>query len=356
MQKRQYLTDRQLNTVDTMRIDKNTDKGTEYPGQADFIFTIFDDTDVATYDYIKPIYDRIAELGFRTTKTVWPLPYSGESDYTGSHSLENSAYLEYIQHLQKIGFEIAFHGATMETSTRENTQYALDKFHRCFGDYPKSYAAHSNNRDNIYWGRDRFSIILFKLLYQYLSKTPANFFQGHIENSEFFWGDLAKKHIKYTRNFTYDGINLLKKNCPLPYRDPNKPWSNYWFYTCDADNVESFNVLLSEKNQEKLIRERGVCIISTHLGKGFTVGGKLHTQTDILLKKLSKENGWFAPVSHVLDYLSAAQVTSHISPTQLFMLELEWFISAVIRRKKNLPYQQTEIPYLTPDPYHHTKK
>ncbi len=30
-----------------------------YPDNKDFIFTIFDDTDVATTDYIKPIYDEL---------------------------------------------------------------------------------------------------------------------------------------------------------------------------------------------------------------------------------------------------------------------------------------------------------
>ena len=62
-----------------------------YPGEKDFIFTIFDDTDVSTLDYIKPIYDTLYELGIRTTKTVWPLSFEGESDDTGSHTLEDVA-------------------------------------------------------------------------------------------------------------------------------------------------------------------------------------------------------------------------------------------------------------------------
>lgn len=329
-----------------MKIPEQKNPRSIYPDQADFIFTIFDDTDVSTFDYIKPIYDRLIELGFKTTKTVWPLPYFGESDYAGSHTLKDKPYLEYVRHLQRLGFEIAFHGATMETSSRQEVIAAIEKFNKLLGFYPKSYAAHSSNRDNLYWGKDRFSLSLFKFLYNFLSSASSDYFQGHVENSPFFWGDLAKQHISYMRNFTFEGINLLNKKCPLPYRNNHKPWSNYWFYSCDADNVESFNLLLNEENQEKLIRERGVCIISTHFGKGFTVDGKLHPKTDQLLTRLSWANGWFVPVCQILDHLRTTQPTDKISFTQLFKLEMEWFIDAVIRRKKNLQYDKTEVPFL----------
>ncbi len=317
-----------------------------YPEKKDFVFTIFDDTDVSTFDYIKPIYDRLIELGFRTTKTVWPLAYSGKSHYTGSHTLEDKNYVEYIRYLHSKGFEVAFHGATMESSNREQIILSLERFYRCFSHYPISYAAHSENRDNLYWGKDRFSIFIFKFLYNLLSSKPSNHFQGHANNSPFFWGDLAKKHILYTRNFTFNEINLLNKKCPLPYRNNRKPWSNYWFYSCDADNVESFNLLLNEKNQEKLIQEKGVCIISTHFGKGFTLEGKLHPETNRLLSRLGKMNGWFVPVNQILDFLRNNQKNEELSYTQLFKLELEWFLDVVLRRPKKIQYKKTEIPYL----------
>ena len=44
-----------------------------YPDNKDFIFTIFDDTDVATLDSIRPIYDYLYSLRIFTTKSVWPL-------------------------------------------------------------------------------------------------------------------------------------------------------------------------------------------------------------------------------------------------------------------------------------------
>ena len=79
-----------------------------FPDGKQFAFTIFDDTDVATLDYIRPIYELLDRLGFRTTKSVWSLPFNGPSDYQGSDSLADPEYASYARHLQERGFEIAF--------------------------------------------------------------------------------------------------------------------------------------------------------------------------------------------------------------------------------------------------------
>ena len=45
----------------------------DFPEGRKFAFTILDDTDDATVENVRPVYDLLTELGFRTTKTVWPL-------------------------------------------------------------------------------------------------------------------------------------------------------------------------------------------------------------------------------------------------------------------------------------------
>ena len=42
----------------------------EFPHGKRFAFTIVDDTDVATVANVKPLYDLLHELGFRTTKRI----------------------------------------------------------------------------------------------------------------------------------------------------------------------------------------------------------------------------------------------------------------------------------------------
>jgi len=71
-----------------------------YPKNKNFIFTIFDDTDVATVENIRPIYDFLYDVGILTTKSVWPLHCRHHgSDFVGSHTLEDAPYADYIKQL-----------------------------------------------------------------------------------------------------------------------------------------------------------------------------------------------------------------------------------------------------------------
>ena len=317
-----------------------------YPENKDFIFTIFDDTDVATCESLKPVYDYLSELNIYTTKTVWPLNTKHENSYLGTDTLERREYVEYMKELHKRGFEISFHGATMISSKRDDTARALEIFNETFGFYPRTFASHSSNRENLYWGSNRFTSTLLKRLYQIISNEKNNFYQGHQENSPFFWGDLAKKHIQYVRSFTFDHINLIDTHLPILYVPRNMPYINNCFISADADNVEEFNALLSEKNQDSLVKNRGICIISTHFGKGFVSKGLLNNETKRLLKRLSTFNGWFAPVESVLDYLAKEAGSHQIDSRTLLQMEMKWFIHSLFRRFKSKEYIQTELEYI----------
>ena len=93
-----------------------------WPQGKRFAFSIIDDTDVATVANVRPIYRLLERLGLRATKTVWPVSCpEGSRHFAGSQTLDDPDYLDFVQDLQRRGFEIAFHGATMESSTRERT-------------------------------------------------------------------------------------------------------------------------------------------------------------------------------------------------------------------------------------------
>jgi len=318
----------------------------DYPESKDFIFTIFDDTDVATLDYIMPIYDLLSSLNIRTTKSVWPLKCNDKSPYEGSHTLEDPAYADYIRELAGRGFEIGFHGPTMTSSGRENIQRSLEVFHNVVGHYPRIYAPHSLNRENLYWGSSRFTFAPLGTIYSILSKEDREFYQGHIEGSPFFWGDLSLQFIDYVRSFTFNNVNLLNISRMLPYHNSRLPWVKSFFFTSDADNVEEFNLFLSEENQSKLEQQRGVCIISTHFGKGFLRNGRVHPRTKELLSRLAEKNGWFVPVSTALDFLKSRSATTEMGAGHLFSLELRWFVHAMIRQKNAREYDRTEKDYL----------
>ena len=94
------------------------------------------------------------------------------------------------------------------------------------------------------------------------------------------------------------------KMCPMmPYHDPQKPYVNYWFASTDGSTVESFNNRVSEKHQDTLMKEAGACIMYTHFAFGFKDNGKLNSRFKSLIKTLGRKNGWFVPVSTLLDHL-----------------------------------------------------
>jgi hypothetical protein len=305
-------------------------KKISFPHNKKFAFTIFDDTDGAQIDNIKPIYDLLLKLQIFTTKSVWPLQSTDKNDlYAHSFTLENKQYLNFIKQLNDSGFEIAFHNASSSSNTREKTIEGLEFFKKCLGYYPKSYANHNNNKESLYWGIDRFNSRLLKLLMR-LKRGGKDFSQGHNNDSPFFWGDICAFHIMYVRNFVYNDVNIFNINKTLPYHDHKKQFVNFWFSSCDGANISNFNQLISEINQEKLERENGACIVYTHFAREFVKDGHLNETTEILLNKLAQRDGWFVPVSTLLDYLRSVNQASELSFLERLKMEYLWMLSKLI--------------------------
>lgn len=318
-----------------------------FPDGKKFAFSIFDDTDVATLEYIRPVYELLHRLGFRTTKSVWPLPYLGSSEYEGSATLDDSEYATYVRDLQERGFEIAFHGARMVSSERTEIQRAFEVYQQTLGCYPTSYAAHGHNRDNLYWGADRFRFRLWRWLYAASRIRRDQYGEGHRTGSRYYWGDLAQQHLRYIRSFTYEELNLWNITHAIPYRTVGTPGINAFFPSTFADNVKEFIDLLSPSRQAQLEREGGLAIIGTHFGKGFLRDGQVHPQIVELLTQLSRRPGWFPPVTPLLDYVTRMQGgVPLLEGYKLFRLEGLWFWHCIRARRKQRTYELTEIPYL----------
>jgi hypothetical protein len=151
-----------------------------------------------------------------------------------------------------------------------------------------------------------------------------HYFLGHLERSDYFWGDLCKQHIQYVRNLVFDEINVEKLNPTLPYHDPAKPWVNFWFSAGDGGDAQRFCRLISEENQDRLEREEGVCIVYTHLGAGFCVNGEVHPRLARLLRRFVAKAGWFVPVGELLDYLRGRRNGHCIEDRELAAMERRW--------------------------------
>jgi hypothetical protein len=275
-----------------------------FPGSAKFAFTVVDDTDVATVDNVKPIYDLLHQLGLRTTKTVWPLACpEGSADFASSQTLEDADYREFTLDLQRKGFELTWHGATMEASERARTVSALERFNEIYGSYPRIHLNHALNRENVYWGVNRLDSPLLRGIVRRFANWPADYFTGEVEGSPFWWGDLCSRYMKYGRNLTTNQINTARFNPSMPYRDPERPLVPYWFSSSDAESVEEFNELIHPRNQQRLESEGGFCIVATHFGKDFVRNGRVNPVTRARLEELAARPGWFPTAGELLDWL-----------------------------------------------------
>ena len=295
----------------------------QWPEGKSFAFSVFDDTDLQTLENVREVYAFLADLGLRTTKSVWPI----RGVYTpklGGKTCEDEAYRRWVLDLQAQGFEIGLHNVTYHTSLRADTKRGLERFHDIFGHYPYGVATHSGCHEGMYWGNYRLSGI-HEVLYNVLLRNRyKGVFQGHIEDSPLFWGDLCQEKTKYVRNFVFDDINTLN-TCPMmPYHDPSRPFVNYWFASSEGAKLISFNTLLSESNQDRLEAEGGACIVYTHFAEGFYANGHLDPRFQSLMERVSQKNGWFVPVQQLLDYLLEHKIHTDISPQERTWLERKW--------------------------------
>lgn len=309
-----------------------------FPDNKKFAFTIFDDTDLSTVKNIAPIYRLLTDLEMRTTKSVWPLATVPGGKYGGC-SLQDPEYLKFVLELRDAGFEIALHNMRNHHCSRAVVEEGFAEFRRLVGNYPRAHANHSRNRENLYWGAARFNVL--KPVYATVAYfTGERRFEGHLPATEFFWGDLCHQHVDYVRNFAFREINLDRINPTMPYHDPAKPLVKHWFSSGDAADPESFCNLLSEANQEKLESERGVCILYTHLACGFVENGRVHPRVEELLRGVARRDGWFVPVSRLLDHLRQQRLPGCIPSMELLRMELRWAWERATSALKHFNHKQ----------------
>ena len=302
-----------------------------WPEGKKFAFTIFDDTDLTTIENGPPIYDILADLGFRTTKSVWPLQ-GKHKPFVGGTTCQDADYLAWVKSLQEKGFEIALHNVTFHSSTRQEIQSGFEQFHDYFGAYPGIHVNHADCQDNIYWGKSRLTGFKKWVYSKFYSQHRNRDFFGDVEHSPFFWGDICQQKIKYVRNFVYQDLNTLKA-CPfIPYHDPHRPYVRYWFASSDGSNGTRFINRIHEANQDRLEQEGGASIIYTHLGMRVTENGAINPRLHKLLERLSKKNGWFVPVTTLLDYILQARGPTILNNRMRNQIELSW-VRDQLRRK-----------------------
>lgn len=272
-----------------------------FPGGARFAFTVVDDTDFATAENVKPVYDLLAGLGMRTTKTLWPLAATEANPYDGSQTAADPGYRSLLGELQASGFELALHGVRMHSSPRADVEAGLERFAEYFAAGPSMHVNHFKNLDNVYWGRSRLSGRLTGAAYRVAAGRHGSL--GHVRGSPYFWGDICRERIRYVRSFTLRATNLDRLPVPIAYSDGDRPFARRLFLSTEGGDLPTFLDAVAEEKQDALAEQGGVCIMYTHFGAGFTEHGELNKRFAALMRRLAGLDGWFPSASELLDHL-----------------------------------------------------
>ena len=294
-----------------------------FPYGKDFAVSFVDDTDFSTVENIKPVYDFLHSRNVKGTKTVWTTAQKRSSAFkkkdekqhnfkaNSGLSLQNPDYLSFIIDLKNKGFEIALHNVSAGNAYREEIIEGINRFKYHFGNYPKINVFHERNIENFYCGIYKLDLWPLKLFEKI---TDNSDYQGHIENSPYFWGDIASEKIKYTRLpfHTIPDVNTLKLNPGMPFYDSKRPYVNYWFSSSDGANCDKFVNLLSGTNVSRLKKEKGACLIYTHFANGFAEERNGEYQlnrrfVEVIMNLCDYSSVWLPAASELLDRLLACQ-------------------------------------------------
>ncbi|HWJ62604.1 MAG TPA: hypothetical protein VNS19_11595 [Acidimicrobiales bacterium] len=305
-----------------------------WPEGKRFAFTVFDDTDTMTLETGPPVYDLLTDLGFRITKSVWPVAPAGPPR-TGGATCADPDYLAWVLELRDAGHEIGFHNASDHPSKREETIAALDTFRDLFGHDPRIGADHSGNIEAMYWGPKRLTGIRSWAYRQgtALTRPGAGVAQGDDTTSPYFWGDVLRDRIEYWRNFTYTELDVLR-SCPaVPYHDPVRPYVNWWYASTHAPTLVPFLDLLDPQKLDALEEAGGACIVYTHFGVDFAKDGTVDPRFARGMEALAARDGWFAPASEVLDHIRAERHSEEpLTDRQRARMENRWVFDHVRTR------------------------
>jgi hypothetical protein len=279
---------------------------TPYPFEAGFAIT--DDTDGASFESVKIVYDYLRQVGLVTTKTVWAfppvdgcgIPNLPQAALRGV-TLQDPSYLHYCKDLNRCGFEIGLHGASAGNNKRDQILRAFDmmnSYFRCEG----TYICHAKCADNPYWEE---KVIAGGMRHALLKLLCRHTCCGELPGSEYFWGDICLQHVKQIRLYHTRALNTLGANPSMPFFDPAKPFVRGWFSATRG----SFMDCTSDRALAALKRDNGCTVLAQHLHQYADMAAKSPAAPfrEAAERLAAEKSIWVASAAAIMNRLRAVQ-------------------------------------------------
>lgn len=278
-------------------------------------FGITDDTDGATVDTVREVYEFCLSLGIRPTKSVWTHPATEPCGYVRRMppdpgvTLEDAEYRAYCQGLAARGVEISLHGASAGNNTREQVIAGFARVREVFGAVPPVYTCHSLNAEHPHWGESHFGSPITRRAARALLRRRERFF-GEVEGDPHYWLDHCWESVRYVRLFRTLDLNVLRRNPSMPYHQHDKPGVRFWFSATAQDHEACRKV--SRRAMDRLAREDGAFLLYAHMHHFVSAGAStesgLRGDVEGALRLIGeREDCWKAGASEILDRCLASK-------------------------------------------------
>jgi len=170
-------------------------------------FVLTNDPDHGLYNHYAIVLRRLAKNNIFVTTSVFSTlkedgsPLARHCYHGDTSSLENKKYCELMFRAMEMGHEIAYHGYSQVSDTRDEFMQGIEIFKKILGYYPKIYIEHGGHPEKHPIG---------------MCKRECLALEGDLETSEYYIGDILRKEfdLVWTHNYLLDDLKR-----PLPLKD-----------------------------------------------------------------------------------------------------------------------------------------
>ncbi len=170
-------------------------------------FVLTNDPDHGLAEDYRPILKKLAENGIFITTAVFCVLKDDGSELARhcyrdeTHCLQDKEYRKLMLEALGMGHEIAFHGYSQVSDTRDEFKRGLEIFKKTFGDYPKIYIEHGGHPEKHSIG---------------MCKKENLSVSGYDQKSKYYVADTIKETFDLV--WTHDYLLDYHKK-PLPLKD-----------------------------------------------------------------------------------------------------------------------------------------